>query len=128
MDQMLLCLLDRFRNGDRDLGCLPFSNPHPSLSVTDHDQSTEVEPLPAFDDFRDPVDEHHFILEVQLIWIDSHAIPLLSLYDQLFGPSQTLIASHRLLARTSIPLHVMPRQGPLSDRDRVDRLGQTRLL
>jgi hypothetical protein len=78
MDQVLLRLLDRFCNGHRDFGCLPFSDPNPPLSITDYNKGTEVEALPAFDDFRDTVDEHHFIFEVQLIWIDSHAFLLLS--------------------------------------------------
>jgi hypothetical protein len=78
MDQVLFCLLNRFCNGYRDFGCFPFSNPNPSLPITDHNQGAEVEALPAFDDLRDTVDEYDFIFEVQFIWIDSHAFPLLS--------------------------------------------------
>src|SRR5262245_48274230 len=93
VDQMLLCPLYRFPNGYRDFGSLPLSNPHPPLSITDYNQSAKIEPLPAFDDFRDTVDEHHFIFKVQLIWINSHAFLLLSL-DQLSAVSQKLIAEH----------------------------------
>src|SRR5215467_2996036 len=109
IDKMLLCLLYRFRNGYRDFGSLSLSNAHPPLSITDYDQSAKIEPLPTFDDFCDTIDEHDFIFKVQLIWINSHAFPLLSL-DQPSAVSQKLIDDHSLLARTSIPLHVMRRQ------------------
>src|SRR6478672_982875 len=73
MDEILLCLLHSFRDGDRYFRGLALTDADPPLSVTHHDERAEIEALTAFDDFGDTVDEHDLILEAQFVWIDSHA-------------------------------------------------------
>jgi hypothetical protein len=78
---MLLRLFNGFRYGNRHFGGLSFADSHPALSVSHDDKRAEVEPLPAFDHLRHPVDKDDFILEAQFVSIDSHAIRLLPAMD-----------------------------------------------
>jgi len=63
VNQMLLGLLDRFGNGDRDLGRFSLADPHPAMPVAHDHQGAEVKALTAFDDLRDPVDKDDLVFQ-----------------------------------------------------------------
>src|SRR5215204_3641918 len=63
VNQVLLGLLDRFRNGDRDLGSFSLADTHPAMPVAHHHQGAEVKALTAFDNLRDPVDEDDLVFQ-----------------------------------------------------------------
>src|SRR5574338_854743 len=77
MDQMFLCLLEGFRNGDGHFRGLPLSDADPALPVSHDDKRTKIKPFAALDDLGNPVNEHDLILEAEFVRIYSHAIRLL---------------------------------------------------
>jgi Zn-dependent peptidase ImmA (M78 family) len=46
------------------------------MAVTNHDQSAEIKSFAAFHNLGHAVDENDLVLQVQFVWINSHAIPL----------------------------------------------------
>jgi hypothetical protein len=63
MHQIFLGLLYRLRDRDGHFGGLPFPNAHPSLSISNDNQRTEVEPLSTLHDFRHAVDKDNLVLQ-----------------------------------------------------------------
>ena len=63
MHQVFLSLFNRLRDRDGHFGGLPFPDAHPSLSISNDDQRTEVEPLSTLHDFRHAVDKDHLVLQ-----------------------------------------------------------------
>src|SRR5207253_9381290 len=71
-NQVLLGVLDGFRDRFGYFGSFPFADPDPSLLIPHNDQGGKIEPLAHFDNLRHTINENNLILEIQFVGINLH--------------------------------------------------------
>ena len=71
-EEILLRVVDRFRDRERHLTCLAVADPDAVDLVTDDDECREREPPAALDDLRDTVDLDHALLELAGLFALDH--------------------------------------------------------
>ena len=71
-NQILLGVLDGFRDRFRYLRCLSFADPHPALLIPNNHQGGKIEPLAAFDNLGHTINENNLVLEIQFVRINLH--------------------------------------------------------
>src|SRR5438552_15231725 len=103
-NQVLLGVLDGFRDRFRYLRCLSFADPHPALLIPNNHQGGKIKPLAAFDDLGHTINENNLVLEIQFVRINLHT--------ELARPEGRMIISGRRdsLSASEVVISISPTQ------------------